>query len=104
VQLAASYINSPSVNSPILNSKASVRIKYLMYIRYLIDVQVFLLSSPVKTLLITILKSILETIKYTHFDIFSRIGLKLGNAEIEDINMPVLAIHGLKPHRRVGIQ
>lgn len=58
-------------------------------------------SSPCKNLT---QNHTLETIKYTHFDIISRIWLKLGNAEIEDIDMPVLAVHGLKPHSTVGIR
>lgn len=38
-----------------------------------------------------------------NLDILSGIWLKLGNTEIEDISMPVLAVHGLKPHSKVGI-
>ena len=55
-------------------------------------------------LLTSLLGMIVLPIKYTHFDIVSRIWLKLGNAEIEDINMPVLTVHGLNPHSRVGIK
>lgn len=112
-------LNSPSLNSLILNSEVVVGIKYLsgIHIRYSRGIQVFPFSFPcikaynlthcarLKILLITILKAHnLETIKYTHFDIFSRIWLKLGNTEIKDINMPVLTVHCLKANSRVGIR
>lgn len=88
-----------------------------MYIQHSTGVQAFPFSSPcIEAYNLTHcvgLKNLtrnhtythtLETIKYTHFDIVSRIWLKLGNAEIEDINMPVLTVHGLNPHSRVGIR
>lgn len=116
MQLSASYLTL-SLSSLILKGCWKDENIYFVYIQHWTGAQAFPFSSPcieVYNLTHCVgLKNLthnhtdthtLETIKYTHFDIVSRIWLKLGNAEIEDINMPVLTVHGLNPHSRDGIR